>query len=193
MPPKAKFTRDEIIAAALSVIRKDGFDALKARSLGTELGSSARPIFTVFKSMEEVQVEAVEAARTLYDSYIQNGLSQDSMRFKGIGRQYIFFAISEPRLFQLLFMREQRSMTDIAGMLPEIDANYSNILASIESEYGLERAEARRVYQHLWIYTYGIASLCVTKTCRFTEDEISCMMTEVCMSILKNIKNGRQK
>ena len=37
-------------------------------------------------------------------------------------------------------------------------------------------------------YTHGIATLCVTKTCRFTGDEISSMITEVCMSILKDTK-----
>ena len=32
----------------------DGYEALTSRALGTYLGSSARPIFTVFKNMEEV-------------------------------------------------------------------------------------------------------------------------------------------
>lgn len=55
MPPKAKFTRSQIIQAALAIIRENGMAALSARTLGAKLGSSARPIFTVFQSMEEVQ------------------------------------------------------------------------------------------------------------------------------------------
>ena len=55
MPPKAKFTKEEIINAAFEITRRDGFDALTARSLAAELGSSPRPIFTVFSGMEEVQ------------------------------------------------------------------------------------------------------------------------------------------
>ena len=55
MPPKAKFTKAEIIEAALNIVRADGYEALTSRALGTYLGSSARPIFTVFKNMEEVQ------------------------------------------------------------------------------------------------------------------------------------------
>ena len=55
MPPKAKFTKNEIINAGLEIVRRDGFEALTARALGAELGSSARPIFTVLESKEEVE------------------------------------------------------------------------------------------------------------------------------------------
>lgn len=62
MPPKAKFTKEEIIKATLGIVRNEGFRTLTARALGAKLGSSARPIFTVFHSMEEVQQAVVDAA-----------------------------------------------------------------------------------------------------------------------------------
>lgn len=62
MPPKAKFTKAEIIEAALNIVRADGYEALTSRALGTYLGSSARPIFTVFKNMEEVQQDMIKSA-----------------------------------------------------------------------------------------------------------------------------------
>lgn len=40
MPPKAKFTREEIIAAGLDLVREEGFSALTARGLGARLGLS---------------------------------------------------------------------------------------------------------------------------------------------------------
>ena len=55
MPPKAKFTKDEILNTALNITREQGIDAVTARELGARLGSSPRPIFTIFKSMEEVK------------------------------------------------------------------------------------------------------------------------------------------
>lgn len=35
MPPKAKFTKAEIIEAALNIVRADGYEALTSRALGT--------------------------------------------------------------------------------------------------------------------------------------------------------------
>ena len=62
MPPKSKFTREEVIAAALELVSEKGMSALTSRDLGARLGSSARPIFTLFSSMEEVQEEVKKAA-----------------------------------------------------------------------------------------------------------------------------------
>lgn len=60
MPPKAKFSKTEITDAALNIVANSGIDALTARSLGEALGSSPRPIFTVFDSMEEVQTQVLK-------------------------------------------------------------------------------------------------------------------------------------
>lgn len=106
MPPKAKFTKEEIIEAAFDLVKTDGFEALTSRALGARLGSSARPIFTVFQSMDEVQNAVIETAKALYKEYVDQGLTWKHP-FKGVGCRYILFSIREPKLFQLLFMTEQ--------------------------------------------------------------------------------------
>ena len=133
MPPTAKFSKEKIVEAALDIVRTEGFDALTARALGTKLGSSARPIFTVFSNMEEVQQSVTEAAKMLYKEYVRKGLSQ-SPAFKGVGTQYILFSINEPKLFQLLFMTEHRQIPDLAGVLPLIDESYEQILLSVQKD-----------------------------------------------------------
>ena len=189
MPPKAKFSREEIIDAAINIVREDGFDALTSRALGTKLGSSARPIFTVFQNMEEVQQVVIITAKQKYREYISKGLSQD-LAFKGGGLEYILFSINEPKLFQLLFMTEQPQIPDLTGVLPLIDDSYEQILRSIQSGYGIDKSSAEILYRHLWIYTHGIATLCATNMCRFTDEEIGSMIRQVCISILKSIKAG---
>lgn len=187
MPPKAKFTKEEIIRAALSIVRADGMPALTARALGAKLSSSARPIFTVFQSMEEVQQSVLASARAQYKEYVEKGLSEP-VAFKGVGQQYILFAMEEPKLFQLLFMTERSSVPGFDGILPTIDESYNKILSSIIDHYDIKRSDAEWLYRHLWVYTHGIAALCATKVCCFTGDEISKMLTEVFVSLLEKIK-----
>lgn len=189
MPPKAKFTREEIIEAALEIVRSDGFSALTARALGAKLGSSARPIFTVFQSMEEVQQDVIDAAKALYKEYVRRGLS-DTPAFKGVGTQYILFSINEPKLFRLLFMREHEDVPKLYSVLPVIEENYEAILSSVRDGYVLSTETAEKLYRHLWIYTHGIAALCATKMCRFTSEEVSVMMTEVFIGLLKSLKQN---
>lgn len=191
MPPKSKFTKEEIIAAALEIASHDGIEAVTARSVGAKLESSARPIFTVFKNMEELISAVNDSARELYNSYIREGLKEE-IRFKGVGKAYIKFAVEQPKLFQLLFMSEHPSDTTLSS-LPIFDDNYDDILSSITDQYGLNRENALSVYRHLWIYTHGIASMCATKTLEFKETEISDMMTDVFISLLIKKKADAEK
>lgn len=41
MPPKAKFTKQQITEAGLEIIRTEGMENLTARALGKKLGSSS--------------------------------------------------------------------------------------------------------------------------------------------------------
>ena len=189
MPPKCKFTREEIIQAALDIARTEGIASINARALGAKLGSSSKPIFSVFENMEEVQAEVQKAAKALYAEYVRVGLEQE-LAFKGVGTQYILFAIKEPKLFQLLFMSEQTQKPSVSGILPIIDESYKQILLSVQNGYDLDKENSERLYRHLWIYTHGIAVLCATNMCSFTAEEISGMMTEVCKSLLNTIKGG---
>lgn len=190
MPPRAKFTREQITQAALEIVRTENLDSLTARALGKKLGSSACPVFTVFENMEEVQQAVLEEVKAVYRGYVERGLSENPA-FKGVGTQYILFAIKEPKLFQILFMSEQTEHPDIDNVLPIIEESYDKILASITAAYGIEGKDAERLYKHLWIYTHGIASLCATKMCRFTGEEISGMITEVFSSLLKKMREGK--
>lgn len=191
MPQKAKFTKKEILDVSLDIVRKSGWNSLTARNIGKNLKSSTRPIFTIFDSMQELQKEVKIVARKLYDSYVEEALKKDDkdkIYFKCVGEQYIKFSIDEPKLFQLLFMKEQEERTEFTRILPQIENNYEKIILSIEEQYKLNREKSIKLYYHLWIYTHGIASLCATKMCTFSSIEISNMLTEVFKSILKNLK-----
>ncbi len=191
MPPKAKFTKDEIISAAFDIVRSRGMEALTARSLAEALSSSPRPIFTVFSGMDKIVREVILKAKSLYAEYVRRGLACVP-QFKGVGVQYILFAIEEPKLFQLLFMNERGSVPPLCEVLQLIEDSFEDILASITNAYGFDRDTALRLYYHMWIYSHGIATLSATKMCSFTAEDISHMLTEVCASLIKKIKgDGR--
>lgn len=192
MPPQAKFTREEIIAAAFQIARTDGPDRITARELGARLGSSARPVFTVFKNMDEVRAEVIAEAKKLYRSYIAEGLQQE-LAFGGVGEAYIRFAMEEPALFRLLFMSGEAKEVGVENILPQIDESYEEILQSVQ-KYVKSRQAADMIYQHLWTYAHGIAVMCVTGLCSYTMEQISERMMQVFVGLLlleKKNSDGR--
>lgn len=189
MPPKPKFTKEEITAAALDLVSEKGLNALTARDLGNRLGSSARPIFTAFKNMEEVQQAVRDAARDRFVSYAQKAIHY-TPAFKQLGMQMLLFAREEPRLYELLFMKND-------GMPHFLEEGYlsrdkAGILAleMIQKDYGLERENARKLFHHVWIFTFGIGALCATGMCHFSDEELNELLGQDFMAMLTQIKSG---
>ena len=187
MPPKAKFTKEEIVAAALRVVESEGIEALTARTLASELGSSPRPIFTVFDGMDDVVEEVNKRANVIYGDYVKNGL-EERLAFRGVGLAYIRFARERPRLFRLLFMQERKERPNVESVLRGIEEHYEQIMASIVDEYHINTEKAEELYLNLWIFSHGIAVMTVTEVCKFDEEQISHMLTQVFKALLIKIK-----
>ena len=190
MPPKPKFTKEEIVAAALELVSEKGIEALTARELGARLGSSARPIFTVFNSMEEVQVEVRAAALKRFESYAEKAMHYTPV-FKQVGMQMILFAMEEPKLYQLVYMSENAGATDFEGITQQLGDVAQLCVDVIQRDYGLSAEDAKTLFEHVWIYTFGIGALCATRMCRFSQDEIIQMLGQDFMAMLFYAKSGR--
>lgn len=103
LPPKPKFTKDEITNAALTVAREKGIGAVSAREVAVVLGTSTRPIFTYYHTMDELKKEVRLFAENIFRQYVEKGLAMEPP-FLGVGVQYLQFAQDEPKLYQLLYM-----------------------------------------------------------------------------------------
>ena len=98
MPPKFKFSREEIIEAALTIVRQGGWPALTTRSLAGALDASARPIYSFFGSMAEVEEEVVKKTVDLLYRRMLRKETGDPWYDHGIG--YVLFAKEEKALFR---------------------------------------------------------------------------------------------
>ncbi len=174
MPPKVKFTKDEIITAAVEVVRERGADALTARALGERLGASPKPIFGYFSSMDEVKYEVLTAADALYQSYLSADMAAGLYSpYKASGMAYIRFAKEEKELFKLLFMRD-RSGEDIT----EDRESIRPMLDIIMKNLGISEDKAYLLHLELWLYVHGIATMLATSYLPWNTDFISQALTD---------------
>ena len=190
MPPRAKFTKEEVIDAAMKIVETNGSENLTARMLGAELNSSTRPIFTVFDGMDDVLEEVYKRANAVYGRYINDGL-KERLAFRGVGLSYIRFASEHPQLFRLLFMKERSRRPDAKNILRGIEEHYEQIMSSIVNEYGISDPVAEELYFDLWVFSHGIAVMTVTGVCKFSENRIEQMLTDVFTALLAKIKTER--
>lgn len=192
MPPKPKYTKEEIVAIALELVAQKGQDALTAKGLGAALGTSTSPIFTVFSSMQEVQEAVKVAAMERFESY--GRMTDPTMPvFKQVGMQMILFARRDPRLYQLVFMSPGNGVTPFDDHYAYLGHVADACLTAIQSDYGLSSQDAETLFEHVWIHTFGIGALCATGMCSFTEEEISRMLTQDFTAMMLLLKSGRKE
>lgn len=193
MPPKPKFTREEIVQTALEVVSRKGVEALTAKELGDALGTSARPIFTVFSSMKQVQDAVREAAMRRFESFAGQKLP-DMPLFKQVGMQMVLFGAREPKLYQLLFMQENRNAVSFDDVFGELGPTAETCIRLIQEEYAMREADARLLFENVWIYTFGVGALCATRMCQFSEEKLGQMLStefQAMMLLVKSSAGGR--
>ena len=183
MAPKNKFTKEEMVEAALRVVRAKGIGGLTAKTLADELGTSTQPVFTAFKSMDGVKQEVYAAAVRVYDGYTNAGL-QEKIPFLGVGMQYIRFAREEPELYRLLFLTKptgkEHSAMKAMGHLQEL------VRPTLTAIYHISAEEAD--LRDLWLVVHSLSTLIVTGDCPYSDLEIGQILTGFSISICKSIK-----
>ena len=183
MAPKNKFTKEEMVEAALQVVRAKGIEGLTAKTMAEELGTSTQPIFTGFSSMDGVRQEVYGAAVSVYDRYANTGL-KEKIPFLGVGKQYIRFAREEPELYRLLFLTRTKEYSAMKSMqhLQEL------VRPTLMNIYNITAEEADLYFRNLWFVVHSLSTLIVTGDCTYSDREISRILTGFSISICKAIK-----
>ena len=185
MPPKVKFSKQEIVDAAVRVARDKGIDGVTAREIAAELGVSTRPIFTYFDTMDEVKAEVFQTAKELYRAYVERGLA-GPIPFLGVGQQYIRFAHDEPELYKLLFLTRPGNAS--GGAMDALRFSQDLARESLMRIYNMDAHTADCYFRDLWLVVFSFATLIVTDDCPYTDAEMSAILTEVSLSICKAYK-----
>lgn len=189
MPPKPKFTREEIAAVAFQMIKEGGVSSLTARDLGSRMGTSARPIFTLFKNMGEVR----QAARALAVEEFMDSIRDCrdySPAFKRIGMMIVSYGIHEPELFKLLFLQEHPKGASFEQSLLDMDGMDEICIQLVMQDYGLSREKAELLFQQMCTNSFGLGTMCAMGVCDLSEAEIGRRLGIMFTSLMMFIQSG---
>jgi AcrR family transcriptional regulator len=189
MPPKVKITKEDILAAALSLVREQGEGALNARTLAGRLNCSTQPIFCNYTSMEELRAAVMCEGYALYRRSLQEAMIEGKYpAYKASGMHYISFAVREPQLFQWLFMRARSAEEQQAGF-SELD---EDVLVVLMQMLGTTREEAERFHFTMWMWVHGVATSVATGFLAFDEESISACLSNVYFGLREQLKKEKE-
>lgn len=157
MAPKLKITKEQIMDAALELIRESGDLCLTPRRLAEALGCSTQPLYSNFSSFEELEQAVLVSAHERYLGFIKNEVESGNYpEYKAYGMAYIRFAKEEPILFRLIFMRDNQ------GKASAPTADYIASVEMIMKANGISRERAELMHLEMWACVHGIATMLAT-------------------------------
>lgn len=166
MPPKPKYTKEEIVNAAYELTREKGIDAVVAREVGKRLNTSSSPIFTVWSSMEELKEEIWKLAKEKYQQYMADVFDY-TPSFKEFGMRCVGFAAEEPNLYRLLFLSRRDEHSPYVRFRQEFGNIFASLVEEIRKTFGLSVADAEDLLNQMIIFANGIAAFVITDTNSF--------------------------
>lgn len=183
MPPKPKYTKEEIVNAAYELTREKGIDAVVAREVGKRLNTSSSPIFTVWNSMEELREEVWKLAKQKYQEYME-GIFEYTPAFKEFGMRWVGFAAEEPNLYRLLFLSRRDTHNPFVRFRQDFENIIIPLVEEIRKTFELSREDAEDLLNQMITFSNGIAAFAITDADSFSREAVSDSLSQVCIGIV---------
>lgn len=181
MPPKIKVTKEEIMNAAVDIVRREGAQALNARNIAAALDCSTQPVFSNFATMDLLRMAVVQKADGLCRDYMQREMESGQYpAYKANGMAYIRFAKEEKELFKLLYMRDRSG-----ELIPENTELTGSMEKIVQENTGLAGNDVKLFHLEMWAYVHGIATMFATGFLDLEWQLVSQMLTDAYQGLRK--------
>ena len=153
MPPKVKYSREDVIRAAVELVEEKGQAELTARGVAGKLGSSTAPVYHYFNTMDELAFEVINETKKMLLDYASRPYTE--RRFLNMGTGVAMFACEHGRLYRALMLEGDNYRDTIHEFLDTLESELGN-----DPRFESWSADDRHVLlQKMWTFTHGLASL----------------------------------
>lgn len=153
MPPKMKYTRDEVIKAAVKVVEENGLNSLTARSVAVKLGSSTAPVYHHFATMDELALAVIRQTQRALLEYTSRPYTDRV--FLNMGTGVAMFACKHRQLYRALMLEGDISSDVVREFFDTLESE----LTKDTRFTSLSDGERRVLLRKMWTFTHGLASL----------------------------------
>jgi len=151
MPPKIKFTKKNIIDAALEIAKEKGLSHITARSVANQLDSSVAPIYVNFTTIDDLVEAVVKRVFTMSEELFEEEKGEST--FEKMGKASLTFAREYPELFRELVIQPNPYMASYE----DIENSLVDALMQDQTMNGLTFEEAKRLMLKMRAFQVGLS------------------------------------
>lgn len=186
MPAKKVITKEDILAAAIQIVRESGIEALNMRTLAKRCNCSTQPIYLSFNGIDDLKKQVSKRVIEIFQKFMDDEVESGKYpKYKAVGMGYIRFAKEEKELFKYAMMHK--------GMAKDgTDKIFDETVLMIMKNYGLYQDAAAKLQMHMWIFVHGIASIFATEYVDIDWETVSQMLTDSYLGAISQIKGDNK-
>lgn len=169
MPRVVEIKNENVIKVAVKMVNDKGWNSVNARSLAKELGISTKPLYRMYKSMDEIKEATYKEIYRQYDVFI-NSRIDNKKALLTLSIAYVEFAQKYKNLFISLFLSNNLKWQSLDDVLNE-KWNQSTII-NLVNKHKLSFDEAKALFMNYWLYVNGLATLIATNEIKIDEKEL---------------------
>ena len=169
MPAIKELSKDYIVKVAVKMVNDKGWDSINARSLAKTLKVSTKPLYRIYKNMDEIKSDIYKEISCQYDEFITSRVDNKKALIT-LCIAYVEFAQEYKNLFISLFLSNNLKWKSLENVLDE-KWNQSTII-NLVNKHSYSFEEAKNLFMNMWLYANGLATLIATNEITIDEKEI---------------------
>ena len=189
MAGKSIIEKKDLLKVVVKMVEKEGIECINARDLAKNAGISTKPIYRIYKSLEELKTDVNNIIKKEYDEFIMKRVDNKNALIT-VCVAYVEFAYMHKNYFKCMFLSNNLNWTDINDVLNE-KWNQSTII-NLVNKHSLSFEEAKTLFMNVWLYANGLATLIACNDLVMDSKEILIRIVKIYKELSKTLKNNEK-
>ena len=149
--------RDDILKAAYSFVKENGYAAMSLRGIADQCDVSATAIYRHYETKEHLLADVVVKGFVEFNMSVE-GEEEDDIFQRS--ENYLAFAFDNYNIYDLLFSQSVVEFLKFPQILEVADKDFESLLESVkEHDKSLNDLSASNKAIHIWSFLHGMSSI----------------------------------
>lgn len=188
MPPKQRITKEMLLEHAFKIAEEQGISEVTSRSVAKSIGCSIQPVFSQFKTMEELRQATFDYACDLFVKEILV-YEEEPDFFAQTSKLVINLARKKPNLFYLLYLSNGFKGNGMLDVMMNYESN-QKIVTKMAELYHLELDVCKNILLRSCLFLIGIGTMICVNNMEFEDKQVADMMKQTVSDMVQGARRG---
>ncbi|MDV2682845.1 TetR/AcrR family transcriptional regulator [Alkalihalophilus lindianensis] len=179
MPPKPKFSKEQIIEAAFQIAKSEGLESISIRKVADKIGSSIAPLYVNFKHVEDLKRAVVKRIAAISKEMVQ--AENTGHPFYDIGLASLRFANEYSEIYKDFVLKPTSYMDEFDQ---EMGSDLIEMMKEDADLDGLNEEELKDLFLKMRVFQAGLGVMIANRLLAFDEKNLIHMLESTATALI---------